>query len=58
MSIYNDICDFFGITVLSAESTFIDLVNYGLSLMVAIFIVAFMIRSIFMVCTIPSRFKL
>ena len=53
MEIYESIIDFFGIVPLTSASTFIDLVNYIISLGVGVFIVAFLIRSLFLVCTIP-----
>lgn len=53
MEIYESIIDFFEIVPLTSSATFVDMLNYLISIGVSVFIVAFLIRSLFLVCTIP-----
>lgn len=55
MAIFNDLMQFFNIGTLSEYATFLDLINYIVSLSVAVFIVAFIIKGIFFVCTLPNN---
>lgn len=54
MDIFNSLMDFFGIDALSQASTFPDLLNYIVSITVGIYIVAFLIRSLFLVIALPT----
>lgn len=55
MEIFESLMEFFEITSLSGSATFVDLINNMISIFFAIFIVCFVIRSLFLVCTIPER---
>lgn len=54
MEIYNSLIEFFGIESLSSTATFIDLINYVIPLTVAIFIVCFLIRTLFLMVSAPT----
>lgn len=54
MSIYQAIIDFFGIVPLESTATFIDVINEMLQLFTGIFLVAFFIRSLFLIVAIPD----
>ena len=53
MEIFTGLMEFFEISSLSSSATFIDLMNNFISIFFAIFIVAFMIRSLFLACSVP-----
>lgn len=53
MEIFSGLMEFFEISSLGSSATFIDLLNNIVSIIFAIFIVAFMIRSLFLACTVP-----
>ena len=55
MDIYTSLIEFFEIAPLSSSATFVDLLNYGISLFVAVYIVAFIIRSLFLVVALPDK---
>lgn len=55
MDIYTSLIEFFEITSLSQDATIIDLFNYGISVFVAVYIVAFVIRSLFLVVALPEK---
>lgn len=55
MDIYESLIEFFEITPLGSTATFVDLLNYGISLFVAVYLVAFIIRSLFLVVALPEK---
>ena len=55
MDIYESLIEFFEIAPLASTATFVDLLNYGISLFVAIYLVAFIIRSLFLVVALPEK---
>ena len=55
MEIFESLMEFFEISSLSGSATFVDLLNNVISIFFAVYIVAFIIRSLFLVCTIPER---
>lgn len=55
MYIFQEIVDFFGIARISEIVTFVDLLGYVIDVMLAFFIVCFVIRSICQVLTIPTK---
>lgn len=57
MEIINSLFDLFGIVLLEECSTFIDFMNILIKVFCAIFIFAFFIRSICLVCVLPERRK-
>ncbi len=54
MSIYQSIIDFFGIVPLDSSATFVDLLNLIIMLFVGVYLVAFFIRSLFLIVAIPE----
>lgn len=54
MDIFESLIDFFGIETLSNVSTFPDLINFLVMLCVGVYIVAFFIRSLFLVIALPT----
>ena len=55
MDIYNSIIQFFGIDTLTSASTFTDYLNILSEIFVSVYLVAFFIRSLFLVVAIPDR---
>lgn len=55
MSIFESIIQFFEIDGLAANATLVDLLQYGISIFVAIYIVCFIIRSLFLMITAPNQ---
>ena len=55
MDIYTSLVEFFEISSLAQDATIIDLFNYGISVFVAIYLVAFVIRSLFLVVALPEK---
>lgn len=55
MEIADSLITYFGIDLLVESATFVDLLNVVLRIGVAVWLVAFIIRSLFLVCTIPGR---
>lgn len=55
MEIYESLIDFFGIVPLEADATFIDLINQYSEIAVAVFLVCFFIRSLFLIVALPSH---
>lgn len=53
MELYEQLVEDFNISALSASATFVDLVSNMVSLFFAVFITAFMIRTIFLACSVP-----
>lgn len=54
MDIYNSLIQFFGIDTLSSTATFIDLVNFMFAVTIGVYLVAFFIRSLFLMVAIPD----
>lgn len=54
MEIYQSIIDFFGIVPLSSSATLVDLLNLMIMLFVGVYLVAFFIRSLFLIVAIPE----
>lgn len=55
MEIINELLTFFGIDMLTESATFIDLLNVSLKIGLAIWLVAFIIRSMFLLTSLPER---
>lgn len=55
MTIVNDLITFFGIDLLSESSTFVDLLNVSLKIGVSLWVVIFVIRSMFLLTSLPER---
>lgn len=55
MEIYESLIDFFGIVPLDSTSTMIDLINLSIQLFVGIYIVCFLIRSLFLIVAMPTK---
>ncbi len=55
MEIVNDLITFFGIDMLTESATFIDLINVSLKIGLAVWLVAFIIRSVFLLTSLPER---
>lgn len=53
MEIFTGLMEYFEISSLSSSATFVDLLNNFVSIVFAIFIVAFMIRTMFLACSVP-----
>lgn len=54
MDIFTSLIDFFGIDTLTSVSTFPELLNYIIMITVGIYIVAFLIRSLFLIIALPT----
>lgn len=55
MELVNELYDFFGIELLTESATFIDLVNSIIQIGLAVWITIFIIRSVFLLVTVPDR---
>lgn len=55
MEVFNELVNFFGLMQITGDVSFVELVNYIIALSCAVFIVCFIIRSLFLICEIPSR---
>ena len=55
MEIYNSLIEFFGITPIQSSATFVDLINEMMSIFVGVYLVAFMIRSLFLIVAMPQK---
>ena len=55
MEIYESLMDFFGIVPLESTATMIDLINLGIQWFVGIYIVCFLIRSLFLIVAMPTK---
>lgn len=55
MEIVNDLITFFGIDMLTESATFIDLINVSIKIGLAVWLVAFIIRSVFLLTSLPER---
>lgn len=55
MELVNELYDFFGIELLSESATFIDLVNSIIQIGLAVWITIFIIRSVFLLVTVPDK---
>lgn len=53
MEVYTSLVEYFGLTPLASDATLVDLVNYIVPISVSVYLVAFMIRSLFLGVTIP-----
>lgn len=55
MEIVNELITFFGIDMLTESATFIDLINVSIKIGLAVWLVAFIIRSVFLLTSLPER---
>lgn len=55
MELVQELYDFFGIELLTESATFTDLLNNILIIALALWITVFIIRSVFLACTLPNR---
>lgn len=55
MEIVNDLITFFGVEMLTESATFIDLINVSIKIGLAVWLVAFIIRSVFLLTSLPER---
>ena len=55
MELVNELYDFFGIVLLTESATFIDLVNSIIQIGLAVWITIFIIRSVFLLVTVPDK---
>lgn len=54
MALIQSLYDFFGIELLSQSSTFVDLINNVLLIGLGLWITCYIIKCLFMACTIPN----
>ena len=54
MDIFESLVQFFEIDGLAANSTLVDLLQYGISILVSVYLVCFIIRSLFLMVTVPN----
>ena len=57
MEIVQSIYDFFGFELLGSSATFTDLLNNMFQIATGLWVVIFIIRSLFMAITIPERYQ-
>lgn len=57
MEIAQSIYDFFGFEVIGSSATFTDLLSNMFQVATGLWVVIFIIRSLFMAVTIPERYK-
>lgn len=55
MDIFTSLIEFFEIEPLTQSATLVDCMNYIISLGVSVFIVCFMIRSLFLIIAMPEK---
>lgn len=55
MELVQELYDFFGIELISQSATFIDLINAFLQVGLSVWLTVFVIRSVFLLCTVPDR---
>lgn len=55
MEIFTSLIEFFEIEPLTQSATIVDCINYIISLSVAVFIVCFLIRSLFLIVCVPEK---
>lgn len=55
MEIVNELITFFGIDMLTEAATFIDLLNVAIKIGISVWLVAFIIRSVFLLTSLPGR---
>lgn len=55
MDIYTSIIEFFGIDALTSASTMTEYLNCIIQIFVSVYLVCFIIRSLFLVVVIPER---
>lgn len=55
MDIYESLIEFFEISTITSTATIVDLINYIISVSFAVYIVAFIIRSLFLLIVIPDK---
>lgn len=53
MEVLQSLLEFFEIESLSSSATFVELLTNFTHIVFAVFIVAFLIRSLFLACTVP-----
>lgn len=55
MELVQSLYDFFGFEILSESATFPELLSYIMQIFIGVWIVIFIIRSLFMAITLPDR---
>lgn len=55
MEVFQYLIDFFGITAITAESTFVDLLQYMFIVFGSLFLFTFILRSLFLLLTFGQR---
>lgn len=55
MELVQELYDFFGFELISQSATFIDLLNALIQIGCGVWITLFVIRSVFLVLTVPER---
>lgn len=55
MELVNELYDFFGIELLTESATFVDLINSLIQISIGVWLTVFIIRSVFLLCTVPDR---
>lgn len=55
MELVNELYDFFGIELISQSATFIDLLNAFIHVGLSVWLTVFVMRSVFLLCTVPDR---
>lgn len=53
MELFTSLIDFFQIDPLTSSATFVDVINYIISLTLAVYLVCFLIRSLFLMISSP-----
>lgn len=53
MEVYTSIVEYFELLPLASDATLVDLINYIIPIGVSVYIVAFMIRTLFLGITVP-----
>lgn len=57
MAVFNEIVNFFGLTPLLQSATLIDIINYLISVFVAVYIVIYFFKFLFYVCALPNTMR-
>lgn len=55
MEIVQSVYDFYGISAIIESATLVDVVNALLEIGISVWITMFIIRSLFIACTLPER---
>lgn len=53
MEVYTSLVEYFELLPLASDATLVDLLNYIVSVGVSVYLVAFMIRTLFLGVTVP-----